>query len=173
MNNTTQAPGVMKRLLAALYDSLLVLATVFIASALTLPFTTGDASSNNIYITLYLLIVIFIFFGWFWTHGGQTLGMRAWKIRVVQENQQAINWSQALIRFLTGLPSWSIFLFGLISLMVPDKIELVSWTKQFPEWLIALLGLGWVCLDNRSSNWRDKISKTYIIFTEQKKTEKN
>ena len=169
MTNHNNQPGIPKRLLVALYDSLLVLATIFIASALTLPFTKGEAVHSNIFMSLYLLAVIFVFFGWFWTHGGQTLGMRAWKMKLIQPGQEAVSWKQALIRFLSGLPSWSLFLFGLIALIVPDKIQLIKLSVEVPEWLITLLGFLWICFDNRANNWRDRLSKTHLVFTEEKK----
>lgn len=162
-------PNLVKRLLTALYDSLLVLATVFIATALTLPFTKGTiASENKIYMSLYLLSVIYLFFGWFWTHGGQTLGMRAWKQQLVQFNGQAVSWKQSTIRFITGLPAWSLFLIGLLIWMYPDKIQLKATLTNLPNWLFALIGFVWVLLDNRSNNWRDKLSGTHIIIVNDK-----
>ncbi|MGI8740131.1 MAG: RDD family protein [Gammaproteobacteria bacterium] len=51
----------------------------------------------------------FLFFGWFWTHGGQTLGMSTWRFRVIQNNGATITWSQALLRLLTAAISWLLF----------------------------------------------------------------
>jgi len=158
-------PSLFKRLLVALYDSLLVLATVFVASALTLPFTSGEAAStNNIYMTLYLLAVIYIFFGWFWTHGGQTLGMRAWKQQLVQFDGSPVNWQQAFIRFISALPAWSLFLIGLILWIKPEVAETLT---SIPGWIFALGGFIWVLLDSRSHNWRDKISGTHVILVKK------
>jgi len=162
-------PTLSKRLLAALYDSFLILATIFIATALTLPFTKGNvATENNIYMSLYILTVIYIFYGWFWTHGGQTLGMRVWKQQLVQFNGNAVNWQQSFIRFITGLPAWSLFLFGLLLWIVPDKVTLVKALAGTPEWVVVLSGCIWVLLDNRSNNWRDKLSGTHVIIVNEK-----
>ena len=112
---TISQPNLFKRLLAALYDSFLILATVFIATALTLPFTRGEiAAENNIYMSLYLLTVIYIFYGWFWTHGGQTLGMRVWKQRLDPPEGHAIHCPQYVFPSISGLSAWSLFLIGLI-----------------------------------------------------------
>lgn len=154
-----------KRLLAAIYDGFLVLAVLFIATAITLPFKVDqEATSSNIFMSLYLFSVIFLFFGWFWTHGGQTLGMRAWKLQLVQFDKTNVTWKQSFIRLLTGLPAWGLFLFGLLLWIVPDKIQLTELSKTIPEWLFVLTGLIWVWLDTLSNSWRDKLSGTQVII---------
>jgi uncharacterized RDD family membrane protein YckC len=40
-----------------------------------------------------------LFYTWFWTHGGQTLGMRAWRIRVHRDDGAPLRWRDALLRF--------------------------------------------------------------------------
>ena len=168
--STVSYPTLLKRLLAALYDSFLILATMFIATALTLPFTKGEvAAENNIYMSFYLFIVIYIFYGWFWTHGGQTLGMRVWKQKLIQLDGSIVTWQQTFIRLLTGLPAWLLFLVGLLLWVFPDKIELAETFSSVPKWLFALTGFSWVLLDNRNNNWRDKISGTHVIAVNDEK----
>lgn len=160
-------PSLLKRLLAALYDGILIIAISFFATALTLPFTKGNVTAENkIYMSLYLLVVIYIFYAWFWTHGGQTLGMRAWKLRLVSINGNAISWQQSFIRFITGLPAWLLFIIGLILWI---KTGIAESLTTIPYWLFAVTGFIWVLLDNRSSNWRDKMSGTQVIVTENEK----
>lgn len=161
-------PSLFKRLLAALYDSFLILATLFLATALTLPFTKGEVSAgNNIYMSLYLFTIIYIFYGWFWTHGGQTLGMRVWKQRLVQLDGSTVRWKQVFIRIITGLPAWCLFLIGSFVWMLPDKIHLADSISIIPGWLFAVTGFIWVLMDNKSNNWRDKLSGTHVIVTEK------
>lgn len=161
-----------KRLLAAVYDSLLILAVLFIATAIALPFTGGAATStDNLILKFYLLIVIFIFYGWFWTHGGQTLGMRAWKLQLVQFDGSSVTWKHAFIRFITALPAWGLFLYGLLLWIFHGKIATVIWIANIPQWLIVLTGFVWLLLDNRSHNWRDKISGSHIIVINKIKSD--
>lgn len=163
-------PSPFKRLLVSVYDGLLILAILFIATALTLPFTGGKAvSGNNFLMPVYLLSVIYLFYGWFWTHGGQTLGMRAWKLQLVPVplEDNAVTWKQSLIRFLTALPAWSLFLLGFLLWMLPAKIEISDWLKNVPEWLLLLSGFIWLISDNRPGNWRDKLSQTEIKFIDK------
>ena len=52
-----------------------------------------------------MLIVGGVFCG-FWTHGGQTLGLRAWHLRVVREDGAPLRWADTLgvARLLIELP---------------------------------------------------------------------
>jgi len=161
-NLTMSHPTIFKRFLAAFYDSFLILATAFIATALTLPFTKGNVSaSNNIYMSLYLLLVVYLFCGWFWTHGGQTLGMRAWKQRLISKTGSSVNWQQSFIRFITAVPAWFLFLVGII-LWVKEDIALSI--TSIPAWLFTLAGFVWVLLNMRNNSWQDKLSGTEVII---------
>ncbi|HXG28630.1 MAG TPA: RDD family protein [Nevskiales bacterium] len=106
--------GLLPRLGAALYDLLLLLALFFLATALVDPLMPQDhVPAGSLWFQLYLLLVAFLFYGWFWTHGGQTLGMRAWRLRVVTRDGAALRWPRAALRFLVAVPSW-LSLLGLL-----------------------------------------------------------
>jgi len=107
------APGFFRRMAAVCYDALLLLALLFLATALALPFNGGQAfSSNQYFYPLYLLAISFIFYGWFWTHGGQTLGLRVWKIKLCTFDGGPVSWKQAVFRFLAAVLSWLAFGMG-------------------------------------------------------------
>ncbi|MBT5223201.1 MAG: RDD family protein [Gammaproteobacteria bacterium] len=107
-------PGFFRYLGAIFYDFILVIAIFFVATAILLPFNQGEAIHSSFLFPLYLLTVSFLFYGWFWTHGGQTLGLRAWKIRLVNHEQNDISWKQAFIRYLTACASWLAFGLGIV-----------------------------------------------------------
>jgi len=135
-----KSPGFFRRLAAICYDALLLLAVLFFATALALPFNSGKAfSSNQLYYPVYLFFVSLVFFAWFWTHGGQTIGMKSWKIRVLTNNRQPITWQQAVARFL-----WAIF-----------------------SWLACGLGYLWILFDSSKLAWHDRLSDTRLFFTEK------
>jgi len=94
----------------------------------------GEAiEANNPLFSLYLLLVLFSFYAWFWHKSGQTLGMRAWKIRIVSEFGGNPSWGVAYLRLC----------FALLSL--------------------ACLGLGYWWRLFRPYTWHDKLSQTRII----------
>ncbi|MBD3670632.1 MAG: RDD family protein [Gammaproteobacteria bacterium] len=157
--DNTQA-GLLRRLATFLYDGLLILALVLIATALTLPFhnvNKGDA--GNILMSIYLITVVFLFFGWFWTHGGQTLGMRAWRIKLIANNGSEVSWDQALVRFLIGLPAWLLFIVGLMMNYSERDLGILL----MPDWGLMLLGAVWIAADNWPGLWRDQLSRTKVV----------
>lgn len=115
-----------QRLGAYIYDilaiaALLMLATVValiiavIAEKLSIIDTSayqdlGDYLSKSLLFASYLAAVIIGFYGYFWTNGGQTIGMKAWRLRVQNSDGSNISMTQALIRMATSA-------FGLGNLM--------------------------------------------------------
>lgn len=93
-----------------LYDSLLVIALLLLAGSIALPLTgaTQQAFRDPLY-TVYLAGVWFLYLGWCWTHGGQTLGLRAWKVRIVADEDGPVGWRASAIRFSVSLLSAAIF----------------------------------------------------------------
>lgn len=132
-----QAAGFLRRLAAMLYDTLLLLAILFAATAAALPLNHGEAfASDNPYFHAYLVFVCFGFYGWFWTHGGQTLGLKAWKLKVLTEDHRPASWRQASIRFIASLVSWSAFGLGFL----------------------------WILIDKNKRGWHDHLSQTSVFF---------
>ncbi len=50
-----------------------------------------------------LVIVTLVFFGYFWTKSGQTIGMRAWRLKVQTSEGSLISWPQSIVRSLSAL----------------------------------------------------------------------
>jgi uncharacterized RDD family membrane protein YckC len=131
------APSIWRYLAAICYDWLLLLAVLFAATALLLPFNGGQAFSHQQWFyPLYLLAVSFYYYGGFWVHGGQTLGLRAWRLKVLTLNHQPMNWQQAALRFIGALLSCTVL--G--------------------------LGLFWRLWDKNHRTWHDYLSGTTVLL---------
>lgn len=89
------------RLLAAmLYDALIMFGLLMGATALLLPFNHGQSiPQGTVIYQLYLLVVLYLYFDVCWRKSGQTVGMKAWKIRLISD-EGLISHRQTLIRFL-------------------------------------------------------------------------
>ena len=61
----------------------------------------------NFLLALVMMWVAFAYFGWCWTHGGQTLGMRAWRLRICALGGGLPTWRQCAVRFLAAIVSWA------------------------------------------------------------------
>ena len=132
-NSSFPPASLIKQLAAMLYDSFLVFAILFFASALVLLFNQGEAIESNPWFSLYLLLTLFTFYAWFWNKSGQTLGMKVWKIRIVSESG--------------GNPSWATCYLRLISALLS----------------LLCLGLGYWWRLFKPYTWHDRLSKTRII----------
>jgi uncharacterized RDD family membrane protein YckC len=119
-NPIPRAPGLARRLAAMLYDGLLLAALWFVATALLLALSGGHlADSGRSVWLLYtlrvsLLLITLLFFAGFWVHGGQTLGMRAWRLKLVNASGGPVSWNQAFWRFATAIPSVGLIGIGLL-----------------------------------------------------------
>jgi uncharacterized RDD family membrane protein YckC len=123
----------MRRLAGMLYDSFLLAAVLFLATALMLPLNGGEAfQAQQWWYHIYLVAVVFLFIGWFWTHGGQTLGMKVWRLRLQTVDEGPIGWGRAAARFVSAFLS------------------------------LACFGLGylWIVVDPQGLAWHDRVSGT-------------
>ena len=101
-----ERPGLLRRLAALVYDALLLFALLFAATVPVLIVTGGRAvGPNEPAYTAWLLAVSYLYLGRCWTRSGQTLGMRAWRMRVRTRDGRPLGWGHALARFAAGLVS--------------------------------------------------------------------
>ena len=121
---------------ACVYDGLLSVAILFAAAAAAVAATGGTAvSAGDPLFRLYLLAVAFPYYGFCWTHGGQTLGMRTWRVKAVSARGGKVGWVQALGRYLAAVLS------------------------------VSVLGLGfvWIAVDPHRRSWHDLLSATRLV----------
>lgn len=139
-------PSIFRRLGAMLYDSILLLGILMLATALvSIPYEV--ISHEKIYeatlplalMRLYLITVVAAFYVYFWTRGGQTLGMRAWRFRVIREDGNNLRFGSALARF-----DWAI-----LSLLP------AGW------------GLLWSLVDRDGLAWHDRKSRTRLVMLQK------
>jgi uncharacterized RDD family membrane protein YckC len=98
-----------------IYEFLLLIAVLFIAGFLFhLVYHDTDSPYFRSVFRLYLLSVAGIYLIWFWTHGGQTLAMQTWRIRVISTNGERISIWQSIARYFFAVTSISFFGCGII-----------------------------------------------------------
>jgi uncharacterized RDD family membrane protein YckC len=134
MKNAT----LLRRLGAIVYDSLLMLALLIVA---TIPFIAirggqpVEAGDDLLY-QLCLAAIIFVFFTGFWSYSGRTLGMQSWGLRVETPNGEIPTFTTACIRFFAAILSW----------------------------LPAGLGFVWQLWDKDQLTWHDRLSGTQLRY---------
>jgi uncharacterized RDD family membrane protein YckC len=144
MNHTqttinTNYAGLIRRLFAIFYDSFLLIAILFIVTGIATALNQGAAiEPNDTFYPLYVIIVFglsYLYFAWFWIHGGQTLGMKTWRIQLYSPNNKEISWKIASIRFFSAFLSWGIFGLGFL----------------------------WAFIDKKNRCWHDLLSHTELL----------
>ena len=119
-----------------LYDFLTLVALWLLASAVfTSLYGAADQALPRLLLQGFSLLVISSYFLWCWTHGGQTLAMRAWRIKVVYANGMPLTWLGAVMRYLLAMA-------GLLA---------------------GGVGLWWALLDRDGQFLHDRLAKTRLI----------
>lgn len=127
------------RLAAMAYDALVVLA-VWVLTVVALVTITGDAAVGA-WVQSVLFVELYALLAYCWCKRGQTLGMLAWRLRLVScaaprpGTPVRVTPAQALRRFAAGLASF------------------------------AALGLGfcWMWFDRERKSWPDRFSHSVIV----------
>ena len=140
--------GLFKRFATVIYDGLIVVAILFLASAIAMTIVGAVMGANaiteqqvlisNPVYSAWLILCWFSYYAWCWRKGGQTLGMKAWRLKLVTCDDNLITYSNALIRFFS-----------------------------------SFLGLAhiWALLPGKRG-WQDILSKTNIVVLEKNVLEK-
>ncbi|WLE60127.1 RDD family protein [Burkholderia plantarii] len=118
-------PSVRRRLAALLYEAVLLFGVVFFAGlAFALALGQRNGLVHHQWLAVWIALVVGGYFVWFWTHGGQTLPMKTWRLRVVTAAGAPLSPARALWRYLLA---WLWFvpplaLHPLLALSVPATL---------------------------------------------------
>ena len=99
--------GPFLRIIASVYDFFLLLGVWFLVGSLAL-WLNGGEILNPVLGSLLVFLSGWTFYAFFWMKNGQTLGMQAWKIKLVADDNQAISIKSMLQRLVLGLLFGSI-----------------------------------------------------------------
>jgi len=118
-----QPCGFPRHLLIMIYDSLVVLSVLMLATLLAiLAGFGGKTALKDPLSTLYLLTAWYAYLAWCWHSGGMTVGMRAWRVKIEDIKGERPGWRKTAIRFVVSLVSAAPFGLGYIwSLFDRDK----------------------------------------------------
>lgn len=147
------------RLICMVYEAILLFGIFFGAGFLFDVLTQShNESTLRHWRQLYLFMVIGIYFTYFWRHGGQTLPMQTWHIKLVSTtNLQTPTHRQTWLRYCL---SWMWFLPAL-------GFNYVFEVKQWPSLIVLLIGwIAWACtskLDKNGQFLHDKLAGTLLI----------
>jgi uncharacterized RDD family membrane protein YckC len=115
-----ELPGLRRRIASMAYESLLllgVLSVSFMLPHLALGMAFNIALPGWILLS-HVFLVLGAYFVWYWHHGGQTLAMQTWKIRLTTPSGAEPSLARLALRYALAWPSliylgagllWAIF----------------------------------------------------------------
>lgn len=139
MNEVLQGKpaGLFRRLAASVYDLLLLAGLLMLCGLVVVGLRAGKpVPPGTLWFQLLLLAVTGTFYAGFWSHGGQTLGMRSWRLRVERCDGRPLSAADAARRFAAALVS-----------LLP-----------------AGLGFWWMLFDREQRTWYDRLSDTRVVL---------
>jgi uncharacterized RDD family membrane protein YckC len=107
-----------------------------------------------------LFLVIGFYFVWCWTHGGQTLPMKTWRIRLVTKEDGAVSLGRAALRYLLV---WMLFVPGLAAAAL---LKAKGWQAVSLVCLNAALCMLAVYADPGRQFLHDRIAGTRLVKRE-------
>lgn len=145
--NTVKNAGLFRRIFAISYDSFLLAAILLVVFSIATSLNDNVAiESDDSYHLLYVILffgICYLYFSWFWLHGGQSLGMKTWQIQLQTTNNTSLNHKIISIRFFSALFSW-----GCVG-----------------------LGFLWALFDTKNRCWHDCLSNTELIDLRTRNTQ--
>ena len=133
--------GLLRRLAAGIYDLLLLVGLLMLVGFAVVVARSGQAvPAGAWWFQLLVLTVTVVCYAGFWSRGGQTLGMRSWRLQVVTTDGEPPSFAVSVWRLAGAL--LSIAAFG--------------------------MGLFWILVDKERRSWHDLLSHTRVILLPKK-----
>jgi uncharacterized RDD family membrane protein YckC len=138
----TPSPFLLRRLAAMVYDTLLVLPLIMLSVAVAMGIgqlaSGAEAGSplNPYLVRVIALVTTIVFFCAFWMKSGQTLGMQAWRIKLVDFAGRTPGLGRSVLRCLAAVLSAACFGLGYL----------------------------WCLVDRRGRYWHDYLSGTELVL---------
>ncbi len=140
------------RLLALLYDFFPALGLWFVTSLVVyllrgkVPVWPGSLGAHAEFLLLWLLTGAYAVISW--RRGGQTIGMRPWRLKVVAADGQPASWRALCLRYAVA----TLFL-------------LAGDAGLPPQWFLPAFGAGllWCLFDRERRAWHDLAAGTRLV----------
>lgn len=128
--------GLLRRSAIIVYDTAVIISLLIFATGLAmLAGFGGRTAMKDPLFTLYLFAIWFLYLSWCWHKGGMTLGMRAWRVRIMDDAGNRPGWGRSAVRFFAAIIS-----------AAP-----------------AGIGFLWSLADSRKRTWHDILSRTHLV----------
>jgi len=161
---TFTSPTLKRKAICLVYESLILIAVLFVAS-LIFHLVVRDTQTDYFkpLFQAYLFVVMGYYYTWYWTHGGQTLAMQTWKMRIVTADGGNLTKKIAILRYICTL-------IGIISFAIIDYAVPFEFINKLHLILISFIFFGfgflWAIFDRDHQFLHDRLAGTRIVRLE-------
>ncbi len=156
-----QTPAIARRLASMLYEGLLLFAVAFLATWL-FQFAAGTAQLEGWrrhLLQLFLLAVFAAYFLWCWLRGGQTLAMKAWRIRLIAPGEPRVPPARALLRFALA----ALLIGSFLAALGAAFLHRDPWLG-FATFALTGVSVGWALVDRDRQFLHDRLAGTRLVL---------
>ena len=162
LSSDLRTAGLRIRLAAMVYDAVLLVGLAFIVSyamLASLQWSYPMSPEQRLGLQTVLFVVMGAYLVICWTRTGQTLGMKAWRLKVVESNGRPPGSMRAIARYILA---WHLWLPGL---------ALAALTRPTTTTLIVALAVGFALLlipalpDRQRRLMHDRWTRTLLVRT--------
>lgn len=153
------APAILRRLACFVYEGVLLFGVLMISGYLYSSLTQQrHALQGKHGLQAFLFVVLAIYFTWFWSHGGQTVAMKAWHLRLVDASGGPVSQARAFMRYLA---SWLWFLPALVIYSLAGLHDTGAFFGVLAAGVLAYAALAWLRPDKQF--WHDAVCGTRLV----------
>ena len=152
-------PSLRRRLAAFVYEGVLLFGVLMTAGFLYSTMTQQrHALQGQTGLQAFLFVVLAIYCVGFWSHGGQTVAMKAWHLRLVTHDGRPVGQWRALARFLA---SWLWFV---PALAAAHLAALHSGAQMFTLLAVGVVAYALLALAHPQRQfWHDALCGTRLV----------
>jgi len=152
-------PGLARRMICFVYEGVLLFG-VLMAAGLLYASVTGqrNAMIGRHGLQAFLFVVLGLYFAWFWSHGGQTVAMKTWHIRLQCKDGTAVSPQRACARYVL---SWAWFAPALALLWMTPADGLWPTLAIIVAGVLVYAALAWSNPDRQF--WHDIACATRLV----------
>jgi uncharacterized RDD family membrane protein YckC len=154
------APSLVRRMAAFVYEGVMLFGVLMVAGYLYSTLTQQRHALQGLHgLQAFVFGVLGVYFSWFWSHGGQTVAMKAWHLRLVDRQGAAVTMGRACARYLAA---WIWFLPALVVAWLGDQHGLGGIFGLMAGWAALYALLSFARPDRQF--WHDALCGTRLVF---------
>jgi uncharacterized RDD family membrane protein YckC len=152
-------PGLPRRLACFVYEGVLLFGVLMVAGLVYGTLTQQRHALVGMHgLQLFVFLVLGTYFSWFWSHGGQTVAMKTWHVRLLTKDGQPVPPARAALRYAL---CWLWFLPALAWAYLTGLRSAGAIALALTVGVLGYAALSW--LNPQRQYWHDMLCGTRLV----------